>query len=107
MNPIVLQAAAGAAKPGFDWTMILMLVAMFAILYFFMIRPQQKKQKEIKQFRDSLAVGSHVVTASGVYGTIKNLCDGEAYVILEIAKGVEIKVDRNYIFADSAQAVQK
>ncbi len=95
-----------APAPGMDYTMIIMLVAMFAILYFFMIRPQQKKQKEIQKFRNSLTVGSKVITAGGIYGTVKDLNNGENYISLEIAKGVTIQIDRNYVFADTAQATQ-
>ena len=83
--------------------MILMIVIMFAIVYFFMIRPQRKRQKEIEAFRNALAIGDKVITASGVYGTIKSLNAGEQYLTIEIAKGVEIKVDRNYVFADATQ----
>ena len=111
----LLQAAQGAAEAGkgakglggFDPTIIIMLVALFAIMYFFMIRPQQKRQKEIQKFRNSLTIGTRVVTAGGMYGTIKELNEGESYVTIEIAKGVTIQVDRNYVFADSNQAVQK
>lgn len=110
----LLQAAQGAAEGqtgkgmgGFDPTMIIMLVALFAIMYFFMIRPQQKRAKEIQKFRNSLTVGTRVVTGGGMYGTIKDLNEGESYVTIEISKGVTIQVDRNYVFADSNQAVQK
>ena len=110
----LLQAAQGAAEGqsgkgmgGFDPTMIIMLVALFAIMYFFMIRPQQKRQKEIQKFQNSLTIGTRVVTGGGLYGTIKELNEGEAYVTIEIAKGVTIQVDRNYVFADVAQSVQK
>jgi len=102
----LLDAAPAAGAPGMDYTMIIMLVAMFAILYFFMIRPQQKKQKEIQKFRNSLTVGSKVITAGGIYGTVKDLNNGENYISLEIAKGVTIQIDRNYVFADTAQATQ-
>ena len=110
----LLQAAQGAAEGqagkgmgGFDPTMIIMLVALFAIMYFFMIRPQQKRAKEIQKFRNSLTVGTRVVTGGGMYGTIKDLNEGESYVTIEISKGVTIQVDRNYVFADTNQAVQK
>ena len=110
----LLQAAQGAAESqsgkgmgGFDPTMIIMLVALFAIMYFFMIRPQQKRQKEIQKFRNSLTVGTRVVTGGGLYGTVKELNEGEAFITVEIAKGVTIQVDRNYVFADVAQSVQK
>ncbi len=95
--------AAAAAQGGFDFSMILMLVAMFAIIYFFMIRPQRKRQKEIENFRKSLAIGSQVVTASGVYGTVKSLNEGQPYLTIEIAKGVTIQIDRNFVYANGAQ----
>lgn len=104
-----LLQAASAATPqgGMDYTMIIMLVVMFAILYFFMIRPQQKRQKEIQKFRNSLTIGSKVITAGGMYGTVKDLNEGENYITLEVSKGVTIQIDRNYVFADSTQQIQK
>lgn len=102
-----LMQAAGAAKGGFDWSMIIMIVAMFAIVYFFMIRPQRKRQKEIENFRKSLTIGSQVITASGVYGTVKSLNEGEPYITIEIAKGVTIQIDRNYVYADGGQQQQQ
>lgn len=93
---LAAQAAGGGGT-----SMIIMLVAMFAIMYFFMIRPQQKKQKEIRNFQNSLQIGTEVVTGGGVHGTVKKV-DLEAQIIeVEIAKGVVIKVDKNYVFADA------
>ena len=105
MTEIILQSAAG--QGGGMTQFMIMMVAVIAIFYFFMIRPQQKRQKEIQKFRNSLTIGTRVVTAGGMYGTIKELNEGESYVTIEIAKGVTIQVDRNYVFADSNQAVQK
>lgn len=101
---ISLLDAAPQTGGGSGMSMIIMLVLMFVIMYFFMIRPQQKRQKEIQKFRNSLAVGSQVVTSGGVYGTVKDLNDGAPYITIEIASGVKIKVDRNNVFADPAQA---
>lgn len=93
------------AQPGGGGTqMLIMLAIMFAIIYFFMIRPQRNRQKEIEKFRNNLQIGDKVITASGVYGTIKDLNLGETYMSVEVAKGVVIKIDRNYIYADSSQA---
>lgn len=85
---------------GSSLSFIIMMVAIFAIMYFFMIRPQNKKQKEIMNFRKNLEVGQSVVTAGGIYGKIKELEDN--VVVLEIAVGVKIRIDRNSIFADMA-----
>ena len=92
---IMLQAAGG------NFSMIIMMVAIFAIMYFFMIRPQQKKQKEIMTFRNNLTIGQEVVTAGGIYGKVKEL--DVTTVTLEIASGVKIKIDRNSIFANAQQ----
>ncbi|NHB86028.1 preprotein translocase subunit YajC [Tessaracoccus sp. HDW20] len=70
--------------------MILLLVAMFAIMYFLMIRPQQKKMKEDMQMRSQLAEGDRVLLTSGIFGTIAHV--GERQMIIELAPGVEITV---------------
>ena len=82
MNTIVL--AAQAAQGG-GMGMIIMMVAIFAIMYFFMIRPQNKKQKEIANFRKNLEVGQSIITAGGIYGKIKEIEDNS--VVVEIASG--------------------
>ncbi len=82
--------------------MILMLVAMFAIMYFFMIRPQQKKQKEIQKFRNSIERGQEVITAGGIYGVVRDIDEVKNVLILEVASGVRIRVDRNSVFASAA-----
>lgn len=83
---------------------LVMMIAIFAIMYFFMIRPQNKKQKQIMNFRKNLEVGQSVVTAGGIYGKVKEL-DGNV-VVLEIAAGVKIRIDRNSIFADAQDQQQ-
>ena len=92
--------AAQAQQQGSAMPMLLMMVAIFAIMWFFMIRPQQKKQKEIRNFQNSLQEGARVVTGGGVYGTVKRIDVANNIIELEIAKGVVIRVDRNYFFAD-------
>ena len=97
---VMLQAQGGA-----DYSLLIMMVAIFAIMYFFMIRPQNKKQKEIANFRKNLEVGQPVITAGGIYGKVKELEDNA--VIVEIAPSVKIKVDRNSIYADAQAQVNK
>lgn len=96
---ILLQTSAGA-----DWSGILMIVALFVIFYFFMIRPQQKRQKEIRKFRDALDKGSKVVTAGGIYGTVKE--KKETSFIVEVAPGVTIKVDKGSVYPSAEDANQ-
>lgn len=92
---VFMQAAAGG-----DYSFLIMMVAIFAIMYFFMIRPQNKKQKEIANFRKNLEVGQEVITAGGIYGKVKDIEDN--VIVLEISSGVKIRIDRNSIFANAA-----
>mgnify|MGYP002860363949 CR=1 FL=1 len=92
-----------AQPQGGGMSMILMIVLMFVIFYFFILRPQRKRQKEIDKFRNSLQVGDSVITASGVYGKVKSLNEGEQYITIEVANGVNIKIDRNFVYADASQ----
>jgi len=92
---VYLQAQAGG-----DYSFLIMMVAIFAIMYFFMIRPQNKKQKEIQNFRNNLSVGQEVITAGGIYGRVKEIEDN--VIVLEIASGVKIRIDKNSIYANAA-----
>jgi len=99
MLNIILQAQPAG---GGGMTMILMMVAIFAIMWFFMIRPQQKRQKEIQQFQNSLAEGTQVITGGGIYGTVKSIDLAKNTVDVKIARDVVITVDKNYVFRDAA-----
>jgi len=81
---------------------LIMMVAIFAIMYFFMIRPQQKRQKEIQNFQNSLQEGTQVVTGGGIYGTVKKIDLAAGIIEVKIADGVVIKVDKGYVFKDMA-----
>ena len=96
----MLQAQGGA-----DYSFLIMMVAIFVIMYFFMIRPQNKKQKEIQKFRKGLEVGQSVITAGGIYGKIKEIEDNA--VIVEIAPSVKIKIDKNSIYPDAQSQASK
>lgn len=80
------QTAATGAEGGF--LSFLPIILMFAVLYFLMIRPQMKRQKEQKAMMEALAKGDEVVTAGGILGKVTKVTD--AYVTLEIADGTEI-----------------
>lgn len=90
------QGAQGAGGFG-DWSFIIMMVVIFGIFYFLMIRPQQKKQKELKAMLDNLAYGDTVMTSGGIHGKVTGLAD--AVITLEIADKVRIKVARSAIGA--------
>ena len=91
----LLQAQQGQAGGGMS--MLIMMVALFAIVYFFMIRPQNKKQKEIQKFRDALQVGDEVITIGGIHGTVKHIDAERQVVTLKVATGVEINFDKSAI----------
>ncbi len=95
MNFILLQDAA-AGQGGFSG--LLMIVLLFVVMWFFMIRPQQKRQKEIRKFREALTKGSKIITNGGVYGVISEV--KEKYFVVEITKGVNISVDKNSVYPD-------
>ncbi len=99
---LLLQAPAPAQNGSLLW---IMLIGMFVIMYFFMIRPQNKKQKQIANFRKSLQVNQKVITAGGIHGVVKEITDD--VVILEIANNVRITIDKNSIFADATAAAQQ
>ena len=103
MNLLTVMLAAQGG--GADYSFLIMMVAIFAIMYFFMIRPQNKKQKEIQKFRKSLEVGQSVITAGGIYGKIKEIEDNA--VIVEIAPSVKIKIDKNSIYPDAQSQASK
>lgn len=74
---------------------IIMMAVIFAIFYFIMIRPQQKKLKEHRKMVDELKKGDRIVTAGGIYGTVENLSD--TTLTVKIAEGVKIKITRTSV----------
>ena len=89
-------------------SMLLMMVALFAIMYFFMSRPQQKRQKEIQKFQNELTEGTSVVTGGGIYGTVKSIDLAKNTVEVKIARDVVITVDKGSVFKDMANTpIQK
>ena len=92
LSTILLQAQAQSS----GWTSIIMMVALIAIFYFFMIRPQQKRQKEIQKAREALASGDKVSTAGGIYGKVKEV--NEKYFVIEIAENTRIRVAKDSVY---------
>lgn len=82
--------------------MIFMMVAIFVIMWLFIIRPQQKRQKEIQKFQNQLTEGTQVVTGGGVYGTVKSIDLVKNTVEVKIARDVVVTVDKSYVFKDVA-----
>ena len=91
MNTILLQAQGG----GPSWQMPLMLAAVFAVMYFFMIRPQKKKEKELAKKRDAIKKGDEVVTAGGIHGVIHEAL--ETAVVIVIENHGRLKIEKSSI----------
>lgn len=91
------QAAAPAADPGLmgNLSTFLPLILMFVVMYFLMIRPQQKRAKEQKAMMDALAKGDEVITAGGILGKVSKVND--TYVTVEIAPNTEIVVQKHSV----------
>ena len=100
---ILLQQQEG----GSSWSGMLMIIAMVVVFYFFMIRPQSKKQKEIKKAREAMQKGDKVVTAGGIFGTIQSINDATGTMMIEIAKGVDINVSREQVYPVTESAPEK
>ncbi|HUF82442.1 MAG TPA: preprotein translocase subunit YajC [Burkholderiales bacterium] len=90
INPAWAQSGGGVAGGGMESIILIML--MFGVLYFLMIRPQMKRAKEHKSLIEGLQKGDEVVTAGGLLGRISRI--NENYVTLEVSNGVEIQVQR-------------
>ena len=84
---------------------LFMFVIIIAIMYFLMIRPQRKRQKEIENFRRGLRAGQDIITSGGIYGKIKNIDD--TTVTIEVCNNVTIRVDKNSVYASPAAIQQQ
>lgn len=104
LHILLLQSAAGGGAG--QWSFWVMIIAIFAIMYFFMIRPQKKKQKEIEKFRKGLGVGDEVVTAGGIHGVIREVDEAHNTVNLEVSKGVRITIEKSSIYANAGTAAE-
>jgi len=103
LNFILLMAA---PKEGENpYMTFLPLILIVVVFYFFIIRPQMKRQKELKNFRTSLAKGDKVITTGGIYGKVNDV--KEDSLIIEISEGVRIRVDINSVVKDATDLAAK
>ena len=93
----ILQAAAAGQQSG-GWQMWIMLGLIVVVMWFFMIRPQRKQQKELQNFRDSLKKGDKVVTIGGIFGTVCEI--KEDSVLIEVDNNVKIRVSKQALVKD-------
>ena len=73
-------------------------ILIIVVFYFFMIRPQMKRQKELRKYREALKKGDKVITTGGIYGKVSEV--KEQHVIVEIAEGIKVKMDKSAIVMD-------
>ncbi|MBO5750124.1 MAG: preprotein translocase subunit YajC [Bacteroidaceae bacterium] len=107
MNILSINLLQDAAPQQGNFMPLVMIIAMIAVFYFLMWRPQRKRQKELQKFQNSLSVGQKIITSGGIYGIVKDTKDGESYIVIEIANGVKVEIDRNHVFADPASMMQR
>ncbi len=89
---------------GNPYSMLIMMGLLVVVFYFFMIRPQMKKQKELKKFRDELKVGDKIITVGGIYGKIAEIA--ETTIILEVEGKMRLKVDKAGLVKDNTDITQ-
>lgn len=85
--------------------MWIMLILIMVIMWFFMIRPQRKQQKELENFRKSLKKGDKVVTVGGIYGTVDEIKDKTLLIIVD--GNVKLRVDKNSVVKDFSETAQQ
>jgi preprotein translocase subunit YajC len=100
MNQFLNVILMGAPKEGSNpLTSLLPLVLIIVVFYFFMIRPQVKRQKDLRNFRDSLQKGDKIITTGGIYGKINNITDN--IITVDVGNNVIIKVDKSAVLKDN------
>ena len=85
--------------------MWIMIIAMIAIMYFFMWRPESKRRKQMEQFRQGLKEGDKIITAGGIYGTVKEV--GQQTLLIEVDHDVTFRIDKNMVVGDPSQNVAR
>ena len=85
--------------------MLIMIIAMIAIMYFFMWRPESKRRKQMEQFRQGLKEGDKIITAGGIYGTVKEV--GQTTLLIEVDHNVTFRIDKNMVVGDPSQNVTR
>ncbi len=98
MNYLLMAPQQGAEGNPNPYTGFIMMGLIIAVFYFFMIRPQVKRQKELKKFRESLQKGDKVVTTGGIYGKIAEIKDN--YILLQVDDNVKLRVDKSAVVKD-------
>jgi len=101
----LLMAPQQGAEGGNPIMSFLPMILIIVVFYFFMIRPQMKRQKDLKKFRESLAKGDKVVTTGGIYGKVMEIKDD--YILLQVDDNVKLRVDKSAVVKDMSDVPQQ
>jgi preprotein translocase subunit YajC len=104
LSTVLLQAAGG--PQGGTMTPVFLMVGMFIVMYFFMIRPQAKRAKEQKKFADSMNVGEQIVTTAGIHARISR-ANEDGTLQVEISRGTFMTIDRSAVSMEMTAAYRK
>lgn len=99
------EVAAETPAQGGGWTFWLMIIAMIAIMYFFMWRPESKRRKQLENFRNNIKKGDKIITAGGIYGTVKEI--QPTSLLIEVDSNVTLRVDKNMVVGDPSMTQAK
>lgn len=97
----LLQAAVGQPQPPSSMSIYIMIALMILVMWLFMWRPESKRRKEMQKFRENLKKGDKVITAGGIYGTVKEI--KERTLLIEVDGNVTLRVDKNMVVADTTE----
>lgn len=100
-DPAAVEATAAQPAPAGSGSFWIMILAMIAIMYFFMWRPESKRRKQMENFRNGLKKGDKVITAGGIYGTVKEV--QPTSLLIEVDSNVTLRVDKNMVVGAPGQ----
>ena len=106
-EPAAAEATAAQPAPAGSGSFWIMILAMIAIMYFFMWRPESKRRKQMENFRNNLKKGDKIITAGGIYGTVKEI--QPTSLLIEVDSNVTLRIDKNMVAAspEMMNAAQK
>lgn len=101
MNNLLAVVLMPAPQQGQNqWSSLIFLLLIMVVFYFFLIRPQMRKQKELRNFRDSLKKGDRIITAGGIYGKINNISDN--IITIDVGNNILLKIDKSAVLRDTS-----
>ena len=102
---VVADATAAQPAAGGGWTFWIMIIAMIAFMYFFMWRPESKRRKQMEAFRNGLKKGDKIITAGGIYGTVKEV--QPTSLLIEVDSNVTLRIAKEMVVGDPTNGIQQ